>query len=276
MPKRSEESNPVHYQLDFPKIFDIARLGVMRASIFMGLGINAALDPNNRKYELGDIAQFQMLPHNVDDNLIQNFKDEFAIWIVANGLRELIETFALFLDELYCACALVKAHKNMNEMNKLTKVQTKFARSGFPDKLDALKAAFSVEPKYPEYIKTINQVRNCLTHRRGVVTQKDCNSGNSLRVAWLGADIFLKTPKGERFSAQESKGRIFPDGADVEIQMDVKREKSFGLRSLVKFSAGELAEICWFISRESGVICTNALEYTRRSGVYIREEATPL
>ena len=94
----------VEYNIDFGKILEVALKGVGRATVFLGFGVNAALDTNFNKYQLTDIAQIQLLPQEVDVQALSHFKDEFKTWLVGNGLRELIETFSVFLERLHEAC----------------------------------------------------------------------------------------------------------------------------------------------------------------------------
>ncbi|MEP4034912.1 hypothetical protein [Pseudophaeobacter sp.] len=92
--------------LDFGAILEIALKGVRRSSVFMGLGVNAARDPENKDYQLSGITQIQLVPENVPKEAVEHFKKEFQIWIVAGALREATEAFALFLDELHRACSV--------------------------------------------------------------------------------------------------------------------------------------------------------------------------
>ena len=61
------------------------------------------------KYELTDISPIHLVPSNVPEETIAHFKTEFGRWVITNGLRELIETFALFLDRTHNACLFMAA-----------------------------------------------------------------------------------------------------------------------------------------------------------------------
>ena len=89
----------IEYNIGFGKILAVALKGVRRATVFLGLRLNAALDPEFNKYQLTKIAKIQLLPPDVDAQTLTHFKDEFKTWIVGNGLRELIETFSFFSKE---------------------------------------------------------------------------------------------------------------------------------------------------------------------------------
>jgi hypothetical protein len=48
--------------LDLDKLLDIALKGVRRAAVFMGLGVNAAIDPDFRSYQLSALTNIQTDP----------------------------------------------------------------------------------------------------------------------------------------------------------------------------------------------------------------------
>ena len=248
-------------EINFDHILDIAVRGMRRASVFMGLGVNAAMDNDFTNYQLTHLTKIQLVP-NVEPEAISHFKDEFKIWIEANGFRELVEAFSKYLDELHKACLLIAKGKWEQQRN--------FELQGFPNKLNLLQAGFSVGPKHAEYLKSLNRARNCLTHRRGLVGQEDLTDGGPLSVLWLGMDIFVETPNGEKHMLNTiPEGGVFlPDGGSVKVQM-VERERTFAFGTQVKFSTLDLAEICLFFDRESRLSLTSAIEFAKNSGVSV-------
>ena len=254
----------IEYNIDFGKILEVALKGVRRATVFLGLGVNAALDPEFNKYQLTKIAKIQLLPPEVDAQTITRFKDEFKTWIVGNGLRELIETFSVFLERVHEACLVIHNHLERVSPKELSEQQAGFVRQGLPRKLRFLNERFSVGPKEPAGLMSLNKARNCLTHRRGMVGRTDCNLRDSLRVNWVGADIFVQTPSGERLILEE--GLYLREGGDVMLQF-LERERLFPLGSVVRFSPKELAEICWFFIREAQATCSAAVEFAKSKNI---------
>lgn len=263
------------YRVDFDKILQIAYRGVRRASIFMGFGVNAALEAEFNKYQLTHITKLQLVP-DVDDKTLTHFKEEFKTWIEANGLRELIETYSVFVDALHEACLLVRGNIDRIAIASLAEKQQTFRQQGFPNKLNTLRTNYAVGPKHHDYVVSLNRARNCLTHRRGVVGKEDVDSDDRLKVAWLGMDIFVQTPTGERHSLMEipAEGLLVKDGGTVCVQF-VERLKYFDLRSLVRFTTRELAEICWFFQREAHSALMSAVEYAKANGIHIEEKSNP-
>jgi hypothetical protein len=89
--------------LDIDQIKEIVLKGVRRVAAFLGLGLNAARDPDFKKYHLTDFAMFCVIPDNLSDNEISHIKEGFEKWVIVNGLRELVESFAIFLDRIHTA-----------------------------------------------------------------------------------------------------------------------------------------------------------------------------
>lgn len=91
--------------IDYDKLAEIGIKGVRRAAVFLGLGLNAAYDPELKNYQLRSVhgveqgsVRMELVPDTVSQETLDHFKVEFATWIIASGLREVIERFAIFLD----------------------------------------------------------------------------------------------------------------------------------------------------------------------------------
>src|SRR5205085_9451567 len=125
--------------INFPAIQEIAAKGVRRTAVFMGLGLNAVADPDFKQYELTDITSIQIVPPSADENTLFHYKEQFSLWIVTCGLRELMETFALFLDEVNQACLWILATKGTTTTNDVSSQDKKFRWDGIKTKLDLLK-----------------------------------------------------------------------------------------------------------------------------------------
>ena len=260
-------------EINLDSILDIAVRGVRRATIFMGLGVNAALDTEFRNYQLTHLTNIQLVP-NVAPEAVSHFKDEFRIWIEANGFRELVETFSIFLDALHRVCLVTKNVTEKRGHEQLQEQQSTFEQQGFPNKLNVLASSFSVGPNHIEYLKSLNKARNCFTHRRGKVGPEDLTADGSLSVLWLGMDLFAETPTGEKHMLNEipEGGLLLPDGGSVKMQM-MERKRIFAIGSPLKLSTRDLAEICWFFDREARAALASAVGFAKKSGVTVNEKA---
>lgn len=261
----------LRFHVDLDKILDVALRGVRRASVFMGLGINAALNPNVKEYQLTKITKLQLMPEAKDGEIVSQFKNEFRTWVEGNGLRELIETFAIFLDRIHDACIVFRASRDKVDIAPLREKHHLFHREGFPKKLNILRTSFSVGPKYPDYLLSLNRARNCLTHRRGIVANADINVPEALRVAWLGMDIFVETPSGERHSLMDipPEGLLVREGGTACLQF-VERERLFDLESIVRLSTRDLGGDLLVLYERGTNDDRDTIEYAKACGVAVQ------
>jgi len=65
----------------------------------------------------------------------------------------------------------------------------KFERLGISDQLKVLEAQFAVFPEWRERLEGYNHLRNCLSHRGGIVGDQDLADGKSLIVKWISASV---------------------------------------------------------------------------------------
>lgn len=255
--------------INLDAIEEVAKLGVRRAAVFMGLGLNAAYDDNLSDYGLTEITQIQIVPPNADDKTVTHYKKEFELWIIMCGLRELIETFAVFLDGIQNACPLMAVHQGKMSEKEANIFRRNFSRKGIKDKLQLLENKFGVKTQNYEYLIYINQARNCLTHRRGVVGVEDCADNNELIIKWRGIDIFAENPSGEIIPLDPplpKKGVLLEVGGKIKAKW-VERLLPFKKDTRITLSPRNLAEICNLILWSSNEIKMATIDYAQTIGV---------
>lgn len=264
-------------QVNVEKILRIALLGVQRASMFMGLGVNAALNKELTEYQLTGISQIQLLSSELSSDQLARAKEEFKLWIEANGFRELIETFHVFLDAVNLACLNFRFGMKEIAIDELKADQAKFAKQGFPNKLNLLRQKYGIEAKHADHLLSLNGARNVLTHRLSVVQQKDLNSKEVMVVSWLGADILIEESNGTRHHIEEviEKGKSFPETTHLLMQFK-KRNREFRVGERLALSSKDLAEVCWFMSREARSFTASLIEFAKRVGIKIHKENSEL
>jgi hypothetical protein len=257
------------FNIDFDRIREIAHKGARRAAVFLGLGLNTAYDENYRSYELTNITQIQLIRSGASHQEVTKFKEEFALWIIGGGLREMVESFAIFLDELHEACWVIAKSGSKVGRADLVMTAKKFHWKKFPDKIDYLEKTYGVESNSSQSLITVNQARNCLVHRRGIVERADCAKDDSLLVKWRGIDLFIETPSGERIQLIPSVTReeiYLEEGGRVKYRM-TERIRSFTIGERVILSATDLAEICNFIAECANDLCRSAIKFAEGKGI---------
>jgi len=270
--------------IDFEQMKDIAFRGVRRTAAFMGLGINAARDNQFTKYQLSNISMIQVIPDQLDDKSIAHIKEEFEKWVILNGLRELVESFGLFLDKVHTACLLMASHKMQISGDDAEKFGPAFERKGVEDKLGTLKIRFGVSSDKAKYFSGINQARNCITHRRGIVGSEDLRGEETFRLIWWGFDIYAETPSGEKHSLKPPmpvEGLVLKSGAKVMFQIK-DRIIEYKTGDIVNLSPNDLGEICYLVQLTTDDIVGTAQAYAKNIGIEERkieksgEQANPV
>lgn len=260
--------------IDLDKLLEVALNGVRRASVFMGLGVNAAIDDDFRKYQLSPLTNIQLIPDNVPDETLKHFKDEFRLWIEAAGFRELADTFANYLDSVYHTCLTMKATNEKSSLADIPEIHAQFCKEGFPNKLNILLQRFSVGPTHSPYLLSLSRARNCLTHRRGIIGDEDLRGESEFSTKWLGIDVFIEEPDGKQhlFNETPPDGLLLTNGGSVMIKL-IERVRTFKRGDKLILSTRDLAEVCWFYDREARSILKSVLEFASSIGIKISQKA---
>ncbi|MEF3365983.1 hypothetical protein V3H18_05480 [Methylocystis sp. 9N] len=266
--------------VNIDELAGIADLGVRRAAVFMGLGLNAARRDDFNDYELRKLpimpgqtgVPIDFVPSGLAEEEVRKFKEHFATWVIGCGLRELLEHYALFLDRVHEACLLVACKNKRLELSNPQKAQKEFENNlGIPRKLDKLLERFRFGPNEADSIKSLYAARNALTHDLGVIKPTRCASGHSFQISWKTFDIFAQ---GEETGAIHTMPQLI--GQKTEEPMiicgkAVMRERAFPVGSNIVFSQQDLWEICSFFRLFAIPSTRNGfLEFLKAEGVPIR------
>lgn len=179
-------------------------------------------------------------------------RSDYQDWVYGNGLRDVLESVGSFLEEVRQVLALWSLGDRQSAGERLTGASwnaemkdaaKRFHRLGFPDKVETLRTAFGVqvEAVLNEHVLAANNARNCLVHRRGIVSERDLNHGKVLVVSWRRMAVELQDEDGQHPLVF---GKALEKDSTVVMSV-VDTTKEFGLGERVIFTATEFAEICW-------------------------------
>ncbi len=245
------------FEINLDNLMNVAHTGVRRAALFMGLGLNAAHRNDFNDYQLHKLPilpgqtglPIDFFPPDLPIERVKEIKEAFAIWIIACGMRELLEHYAIFLDQIHHFC-LVLFQKN-NKLGSLNpqKAQTEFNASfGIPKKLDTLRTRFSLIPEDVGSIKSLYEARNALTHDLSTVLPKRCGADGVFRITWKTMDFFAKgDDTGIKRSIPELMTRATEEPTSLFAEV-VLRERVLPVGSNITLSQQDLWEICFFFS----------------------------
>jgi hypothetical protein len=271
--------------LDVGRMVGIARVGVRRAAVFMGLGLHAATRPDFTDYELSKLPALpgelglpmDFVPRNAPRQVVERFKAEFAIWIAGCGLRELLEHYALFLDHVHRA-GLVVLHSRglVSSLGHPKKLQANFHRTpGVPAKLTMLSDRFGMAPDKPEHIASLYKARNCLTHGVGVVSPQNADMNGELHLRWLAFEVYARgESSGQIVAPRTLIGKVTTEPMSIEGKL-VEREKVFKVREQIKLTQQDLWEICYFFNANCiPSLVRSMADFFQKHGVPMNEEPT--
>jgi hypothetical protein len=259
-------------QINLDSVLDIAGLGIRRALVFMGLGLNAATDPNFKDYSLIPHTGISLVPDAASDEAIEEYKREFSSWIVAGGLREIIESFAVFLDEVYTVCLQTSISNDTLTLEDAQNKHKCFKQVFLNKKLKLLSNEYPVESEVDQLLLDLGRVRNCLTHRRGIVSNEDCNTEQGLRVSWKALEIVAKQQAGAEtpipFPIKEPV--FLEQGGTLNAKWSTK-SAVFPIGTSIRLKPRDLSEIAFLINEEAKKIISSVILIARSAGADITE-----
>ncbi len=261
--------------IDLDKVLEKGRLAVRRAYIFLGLGYHASNDESLTEFQLPGLFQHTVVPDIDDEQIIRKFREEFGKWVVGNGLRELVEGIESFLDEIYWLCEVLNVVQNgrvEEDAPDKKKIGT-FQEKGIAKKLKMLVDEHGIQTSTAHCFPSLTQARHCLTHRRGIVSQRDVTDDDKLVLRWKTLQLLIRTKEGEEFEID------FDETEPVHIEKDSSISMKWAERS-VAYEIGQsleiqpvwLRQICFMINFMIGEIAKSFLEIARLKGVKIKDK----
>lgn len=261
-PRRDQgmEKPVVNVKIDLAAIAKLGHIGVRRAALFLGLGLNGINQPGFKDYELHKLPPGQnlaalppdIIPRDAPDAAVERFKHEFATWITGCGLRDMLEHYGLMLDHIHkYGLAVAQMRQFLDLLGNPEHLQFEFARRlGMPDKHDRLAKRFQIDPEYAFNLDSFYYARNALTHGLGIVRANDVRPDGFLVLRWLafemhahGTDSDTKIPAAQVFGVSLPEARLFK-------VFTAQRELSYKIGDKIALTAQDLYEICLFMQME--------------------------
>lgn len=152
------------------------------------------------------------IEHNFPYSQPRSFSEKFeqAQWYASKKfIEESVGLLHHYMVRLNSSIYVVK-NKDKDEqtlVENLEKEKSRFDKD-FPTKRKKLSAYYSDLIAIEDEVISLNAARNCLVHRRGVVSKKDTNDNNSLIVKWRTIRMFEKNNPSAEFVNVEKKYSI--------------------------------------------------------------------
>ena len=189
--------------------------------------------------------------------------EKYQTWAIANGLRDAVEGVSSFSESAHKVLTLwglASANGGRVSFGDYQAVieGAAFHRLGLPDKLSHLKAEHGValDQTLERQILSVNNARNCLVHRNGIVSLRDLNTADSMVVEWRKLHVFLEDEDGEY---ELIIGKLVEKESTLCVRTH-DYQKAFSLGERVSFTIQEFADAIWGIYSFG----TNLVDLVRR------------
>ena len=150
----------------------------------------------------------------------------------------------------------------------------KFEFKGIEEKFEILETQYSLNTDKAKYFKSINQARNCITHRGSIVGDADLNDEDAMKLKWLRMHLFVEKPDGVKVRLDPpmpAGGIYFEGGGQVAVGIEEKILE-FRKGETVNLTPNDLSEVCYmaFIAIDDLIKTIQTLLYS--SGIEIAEK----
>jgi hypothetical protein len=250
--------------VNFDQLRHLSNIWIRRASIFMGIGSNAARVEPTISHLLSDRMQYVFATPNPTAEEARHFVEEFEVWVIANGLRELVEGHALFLDHVFGPFQLIT--RGPIRRGDLETLSARFERDNASEKRAQLFATLGREDQFASMFESLNIARNCLSHRNGLVAAKDLNTDDGeFELRWRFGGIKVR---GEYVDLNTVGDEGLHVSAGEKVQFGpVDKSRRFPLGSQLRITRRELAEICFGFSMAAESVLDPLMAICREKGI---------
>lgn len=264
--------------VDMGHVLETLNRGIRRADVFLGVGVNAAehTPPISHVLETQGLHNIQFVPTALSDQEKSHIAEEFGIWIRANGMRDLLETFSVFMLEIYTA--VFHLHRITGTSGARAMVMpSRFERRGIADQIQILATGIPVTDDDIHIVRSLNQARNCLAHRSGVVGDLDIDAETGFfTLEWNAFEAQLEEPNGNIIPEAEIIGRTVEEGGVFQL-VYARKKLSTGPGQVLAIGKQDLKEICLCVKSIGARLLQETEALAHGKGVLIEAEtpATP-
>lgn len=201
----------------------------------------------------------------------KNYRDQYNIWLIRGGVRDLVEVTNYYLEEVRLACTLFSkfpGELTQEEINHISvKEREDFLEEGLPKKIRVLKKDFKLKPKLSSSVCSLNSVRNCLVHRFGHVAKKDVGKKRNLKLKYYSYGLFSEK-NGKRKLITPDNNKI-EEGSIVKFSIE-NVEKIFQLGDVINFSTREFSDICMTLISFGAQMDEEIQKYAKERGINVQ------
>lgn len=248
---------------------------ITRGSMLMACGWNTASRAEAVDTHLPGFIQLIDAPRDLTPVQLEGFRNDYRAWIVGNGFRELIAVLESVLDSIHMILAYSEHSLKRKHGRETKKACAAFERLGLSPKFARLEKRYGIDLDLSGHFETLTLARNCLTHRDGIVTEKDCNADGRLRITWLGVDSSIVEGGGrEHVLTLDTIGPIdstkFEGDENPKLNIAwVERELTVAPGQRIYIPPRQLQEICSMGSMVCLRLCQRTINWCLSRGIAV-------
>ena len=243
-------------------IVNAAALRIRNSIAAVAFGLRAGAAFKARDLSLPGIKFPITIGDPSEDLQVASVAKEFATWILAGGLQEVLDAFSGSLEiarQDLAFYSLTRTPESVDAWNKIWEEKVDFHRLGLPQKLRYLEKRYGVTLLREQEIDllSLNRARNCLVHRQGVVRMADLGTSDS-DINRIILDHRTAFPE-EKWSGEQEIRALQAAGESACLEVSwIANELSIlhdGVTRIIDPRLGAVVEpgsvIAWGIRRES-------------------------
>lgn len=203
----------------------------------------------------GDFFRFDPKGPDLD---AESRRGLYESWLLAKAFQDLMRGVRASLEEAYFVIELLSQPLRVSSTSTLADFfahcKEKAGKKRFPDLLQRVNSRLTEPLAFSDAFQSLQDARNCLEHRNGIVGKVDAPDGRSMRLAFPRVKLFylrngneIEVVEGERVDAQDGK-------SEHEILMRLEtRERTIALGERIVLSSRDFNEIafgCFFFGSQ--------------------------
>jgi hypothetical protein len=183
--RKDSEIKHITINVDLPAALTRLDRDLQHLVDLVSIGVTGVRKVEESEYKTSPFPSAQQLHKSLP---YSDVKDEYVYWSLRNAFTQAIDQVGEFLEECRGLIALYRLGSttiNGDEWNRIwTTERETFDRKPFPQKIAYLEEKSGGTFQFKDHVLTLNQARNCLVHRLGVVSQRDTKGTDSFTVKW--------------------------------------------------------------------------------------------
>lgn len=229
---------------------------IQEISDLVAVGLQAVDQADITELKIPDT--FMQIGSPEEERDIESVITEYRSWVLSNGLRDCVDSLSIAFEWARRFCFLwsmpgdivshpdgryqMRGISTGEEWNHQISEGKKFEWFPLKKKMEYLEEHYDISvPIVWSHILSINNARNCLTHRGGVVGAPDLKdpASQSFEMKWIRLKLDVTTSG----SSLEMNKSMRVNAGDIVAVSSVETKKAYSIGDRLTFSPAEVVEI---------------------------------